>query len=162
MENKTLGLVLVVISIVMFILTSSFTVEINKSMSAGCEGCSAPGETCPHEGNLPWQSYTGFSVSFLVLVLGLYMIVSGGREKLAELKRGQETKKLVKTLNKDEKRVFELISESDGVMFQSELVEKAEFPKVKVTRILDRLEGKGLLERRRRGMSNVVVLKHKK
>jgi len=160
MENKTLGLVLVVISIVLFILTSSFTIELDRSMQAGCEGCSEG--ICPHAGNLPWQSYMGFSVSFLVLVLGLYLIVSGGREKLAELKRGQETKKLVKTLKKDEKRVFELISESDGVIFQSELVEKTGFPKVKVTRILDRLEGKNLLERRRRGMSNVVVLKHKK
>lgn len=160
MENKTLGLVLVVISIVMFILTSSFTIELDRSMQAGCEGCSVG--TCPHAGNLPWQSYMGFSVSFLVLVLGLYLIVSGSREKLAEMKRGQETKKLVKTLKKDEKKVFELVSESDGVIFQSELVEKTGFPKVKVTRILDRLEGKGLLERRRRGMSNIVVLRHKK
>jgi uncharacterized membrane protein len=31
--------------------------------------------------------------------------------------------------------------------------------KVKVSRILDSLETKNLLERRRRGMSNVVVLK---
>ncbi len=159
MENKTLGLVLVAISIVLFLLTSSFTLELNRVMQSGCEGCTAG--TCPHANNLPWQSYIGFTVSFLVLALGLYLIVSGSKERLADLKRGQETKKLVKTLKKDEKKIFELVSESDGVMFQSELVEKSGFPKVKVTRILDRLEGKNLLERRRRGMSNVVVLKHK-
>lgn len=158
MESRTLGLVLVAISIVLFVLTSSFTLELNRSMQAGCGGCSAG--TCPHAGNLPWQSYLGFSVSFLVLFLGLYLILQGSRERVAALKRKSETAKLVKTLQKDERRVFETISESGGVIFQSELAEKTGFPKVKVTRILDRLEGKGLLERRRRGMSNVVVLRH--
>jgi uncharacterized membrane protein len=64
------------------------------------------------------------------------------------------------SLNKDEKNVLEKIIESEGTIFQSELVNKTRFPKVKVTRILDRLEGKGLIERKRRGMTNVVVLKH--
>ena len=33
------------------------------------------------------------------------------------------------------------------------------FGKVKITRVIDRLEGKNLIERRRRGMTNVVVFK---
>ena len=44
-------------------------------------------------------------------------------------------------------------------MFQSDLVEKSEFPKAKVSRILDKMEARGLLERKRRGMANAVVLK---
>ena len=44
-------------------------------------------------------------------------------------------------------------------IFQSDLVEKTEFDKVKVSRILDKLEGRQLIERKRRGMTNVVVLK---
>jgi len=46
-------------------------------------------------------------------------------------------------------------------MFQSELVDENGYTKVKVTRILDKLEGRGLIERRRRGMTNVVILKHR-
>ncbi len=155
MENKILGLVLVAVSIAMFIVTSSFTIELNISMQEGCEGCSAG--VCPHAGNLPWQSYAGFGVSFLILAMGSHLIVSYSRGRLADLKIGQETRRMAKAL----KRVFGLVAESDGVMLQSELVEKSGFPKVKVTRIPDRLECLGLLERRRRGMSNVVVLKHK-
>ncbi|PIN91750.1 hypothetical protein COU61_01900 [Candidatus Pacearchaeota archaeon CG10_big_fil_rev_8_21_14_0_10_35_13] len=49
--------------------------------------------------------------------------------------------------------------EGDGTLFQSDLVDKSGFDKVKVTRILDKLEGKGFIERKRRGMSNVVILK---
>ena len=44
-------------------------------------------------------------------------------------------------------------------MFQSELVEKTGHTKVKMTRILDKLEAKGLIERRRKGMTNLVFLK---
>jgi len=66
----------------------------------------------------------------------------------------------VKTLNGEEKTVYQMLIDSGGVMFQSELVEKSGLPKVKVSRLLDRLEGKGLIERKRRGMSNAVVLKH--
>lgn len=160
MENGNLGFVLVAISVALFVLTTSFTLELNQSMQSGCGSCAAPGGTCPHAGNLPWQSYLGFTVSFLVLGLGLYLILQGGKARMAALKRGRETRKLVRSLRKDERGVLGLVEESGGVMFQSELVEKSGFPKVKVSRILDRLEGKGLLERRRRGMSNVVVLRH--
>jgi len=52
------------------------------------------------------------------------------------------------------------IIESDGSIIQSDLVERTKFNKVKVTRILDRLEGMNLIERRRRGMTNIVMLKH--
>jgi uncharacterized membrane protein len=43
---------------------------------------------------------------------------------------------------------------------QSDIVNNTSLTKVKVTRLLDKLEGKGLVERRRRGMGNLVVLKH--
>ena len=62
-------------------------------------------------------------------------------------------------LNDDEKLVFDKIIESEGTIFQSDLVDKTKFTKVKVTRLLDKLEGKGLIERKRRGMTNVVILK---
>ena len=60
----------------------------------------------------------------------------------------------------DEKLILEKVIESEGTIFQSELVDKTSLTKVKITRILDKLEGKGLIERKRRGMTNVVVLKH--
>ena len=40
----------------------------------------------------------------------------------------------------------------------ADLIEKTGFGKAKMTRIIDRLEGKGFVERKRRGMTNVVVL----
>ncbi len=57
------------------------------------------------------------------------------------------------------RKLYDLIGGAGGAIFQSELVDKSGFSKVKVSRILDRLEGRGLLERRRRGMTNIVLLK---
>ena len=62
-------------------------------------------------------------------------------------------------LNNEEKSIVKIIESAEGAIFQSDLVEKSEFDKVKVSRILDRLEGKQLIERKRRGMTNVVILR---
>ena len=71
----------------------------------------------------------------------------------------EEIEKRHSLLNEEEKKVIALLKEADGTMFQSDLVDKSGFTKVKVTRILDVLEGKRLVERKRRGMTNVVILK---
>lgn len=69
-------------------------------------------------------------------------------------------KKILDSLRQDERKIYELILNNDGVIFQSKLVEISGMPKSTVSLILDRLEAKGLVERRRRGMSNIVILKH--
>jgi len=61
-------------------------------------------------------------------------------------------------LKQDEKQVLELIQNNKAI-FQADLIEKTGFGKAKMTRIIDRLEGKGFVERKRRGMTNVVVMK---
>jgi uncharacterized membrane protein len=70
-------------------------------------------------------------------------------------------KEIFNKLSPDERTVLEKVIEAEGTIFQSELIERTKFSKAKVTRILDKLEGKGLLERRRRGMSNIIVIKSK-
>jgi uncharacterized membrane protein len=85
-----------------------------------------------------------------VVLLGL---VNGcGRDGLQLRVRGHE-------LAADERKIFERVIDAGGDVLQSELVAATAFNKVKVTRILDRLEAMGLVERCRRGMANAVVLK---
>ncbi len=68
-------------------------------------------------------------------------------------------KRKIKTLPDDEKTLYREVEKSRGAIFQSELVEKTKLSKVKVSRLLDKLEGRGLIERRRRGMTNLVIIK---
>ena len=58
----------------------------------------------------------------------------------------------------EEKTVLSLVAQNNAI-FQADLIEKTGFGKAKMTRIIDRLEGKGIVERKRRGMTNVVVMK---
>ena len=103
--------------------------------------------------------------------IGLYFIFFSKEEivtKIKTVKQQIEPKKITKQnyqkimsdLSDDEKLIFEKILEAEGTIFQSDLVDKSNLAKVKVTRLLDRLEGKGLIERKRRGMTNIVILKH--
>lgn len=65
----------------------------------------------------------------------------------------------METLKDDELKIYEIIFAVDGIIFQSELIDKTGFSKAKVSRCLSLLESRGLVERRRRGMSNIVLLR---
>ncbi len=60
-------------------------------------------------------------------------------------------------LEGDEKKIFQNIVNIDGIL-QRELIIKTGFSEPKVSRLLDRLEGKGLIVRQRDGMGNRIFL----
>jgi uncharacterized membrane protein len=126
-------------------------------------------------GTISFQTNVGLAVMALVLAAGLYLVFFAKDDKppsvivktvkqpavqAAARKPSRENYSAVmKELDGEQKTVLGLIIDSGGSALQSELVDKTNLGKVKVTRILDALEVKGLVERRRRGMTNVVVLK---
>ena len=52
--------------------------------------------------------------------------------------------------------MYRTILNGGGEVLQKDLMEKAKMSNAKVTRMLDRLEGKGLIIRERHGMTNKV------
>lgn len=62
-------------------------------------------------------------------------------------------------LDGDAKKVVAVLREKGGSAFQSDVIRETGYSKVKVSRILDRMEHGGLVERKRRGMANLVVIK---
>ena len=64
----------------------------------------------------------------------------------------------LETLGKDERRLYDMIVERGGEVFQRDIVASGEFSKAKVTRLLDKLEGRDLIKRERHGMTNRVKL----
>ncbi len=149
---------IIFLSSILFILFFMFTDDIMKIQAIECQqvcGVNMP-EECPHAQNIPLISYIGFTISFLILLAGIYLWINFGK---IIGKENKTSKIVIKSLGEDEKKVFEIIANSGGAVFQSELVEKTGFSKAKVSRILDKLEVKNLVERRRRGMTNMVVIK---
>jgi DNA-binding response OmpR family regulator/DNA-binding transcriptional ArsR family regulator len=79
------------------------------------------------------------------------------RDRRKKDKEKQE--RVLKMLRDEEKRIIELVINSGGEMYQSKLIESTGLSSAKVTRLLDKLESKGLVERKRDGMSNVISFK---
>jgi len=66
--------------------------------------------------------------------------------------------RVVDRLRNNEETIYALLVEADGELPQRDLVESTDLSKATVSRTLDKLERKDLLERKRRGMGNVVHL----
>jgi len=101
--------------------------------------------------------------SITIAISGMYLLFFDSVEKPAgELvleERKKRWEQIVKTLKEDQQKIYKAIIDSDGIINQSELVEKTGISKSNVSRALDLLESRGLIERRRRGIGNIVLLK---
>jgi uncharacterized membrane protein len=76
---------------------------------------------------------------------------------LEERKRRWEA--VLPTLKEDQQLIYQSILDADGLIPQSDIVEKTGLSKSNVSRTLDILESMGLVEKRRRGMGNIIILK---
>lgn len=78
-------------------------------------------------------------------------------DELLEARR-REWEEVADRLANNERVVYETILGADGVLPQSEIVETTDLSKATVSRALDGLEARNLVERKRRGMGNIVLL----
>jgi len=76
---------------------------------------------------------------------------------LEERKRRWEN--VLPTLKEDQQLIYQTILDADGMIPQSDIVEKTGLSKSNVSRSLDMLESMGFIEKRRRGMGNLILLK---
>ena len=149
MNPKYLGLAVMFISVLLAYNVYILSSELLSSLDHGDE-CSSF-ETCPHV-QTATSSYTGYAGATGTFLIGLYIFLRQPTQPVSRKKKPSD-------LNPDEIRVYDIVEEAGGMIFQSEIVEKTSFPKARVTRVLDRLESRNVLERRRRGMTNAVMLK---
>ena len=164
MKPRYLGIAIMTISIIVLISLFYFNSILSKQSLENCidfcnlqkdsscslESCKANGQHNDHERII---SVLELLVAFLAGI-GFYLLLTKA-EKIIEQKKYDITK-----LNSEEKKVFFFIKENkDKGVYQSNIVEHFNFPKSKVSRILDRLEQLAIIERKRRGMTNIILLK---
>ncbi len=168
MKNRIVGILVIGIAILVGFITYSFNMALRDIVNSAC----THGQACPMWGTIHFQTRVSIGIMMFITLIGIYLIFFSKEEKITtrikmihtqvEPKKitKENYKKILSILSNDEKKIFEKIIESKGTMLQSDLVSKTKFNKVKVTRLLDKLEGRNLIERKRRGMSNIVILKH--
>lgn len=160
-NHKTIGSILIGISILLLLMLTFLKLNVDEEEAFLCnaveESPKLTMEECPaHDSNSSWYILAGFLFVFLILASGLYMI-------FLPVQREQDSRPHPKispgTLTAEEKVIYDLIMGQQGSRYQSDLIQQTGHSKVKMSRILDRMEGKGVIERKRRGMTNMVILK---
>ncbi len=159
MNIRTLGFVFILFAIIIAAFTAWVTDDIKKLNSFLHKDCTLPEDVCPFNTLMPPESVVGFGISVIMAAFGILLIIISRKDSKGKMVETKKIEDAIEALTGDEKAVYDTILASNGTIFQSELVEKSTLDKVKVSRVLDKLEGKGLIERKRRGMSNVIIVR---
>jgi uncharacterized membrane protein len=156
MENKTVGWLIIGISIVIGVIILIFNLGLKNIVADTC----THGTSCSMYDTISIQTWISFAIAGIILVIGIVLLFSKPREKIVIKTIKDKKKKLdLSGLDKQERETINLIQSENGAIFQGALMEKLGIGKVGITRLLDKLEAKQLIERKRRGMNNIVVLK---
>ncbi len=156
MADKNLGYTLIVVSIVLLIILLFVKADMDEQGAYLCKLVEADPnlslENCPaHENKSSWLLIAAIVVIVLALGAGISIVLP---KRTAPSTIKIDTSKL----DKEGRSIYEILKKNNGI-YQSDLIRETGLSKVKITRILDKLESKGIIERRRRGMTNAVFLK---
>lgn len=142
MENKHVGFLVIGMAVLLMVIILLYHEALRGNISI-------------HQ-----QTYLCLAIVSVLIIMGFILIFTKPKERIVIRKIKEKKKKLkLDGLDRDEKKAVKLLLEENGTMFQATLKEKLGIGKVKLTRLLDKLEAKQIIERKRRGMNNLVVLK---
>ena len=158
-DQRTIGILVVFFSVMLIGMMSLIKADFDNQGAFMCEVVAENPDLsmsqCPaHQSNTSWLIFIVFGASFLILGSGIYLVFFPVNKEPGEFREVDLSK-----LGSDEKTIFGLLKSREGSMYQSDLITETGFSKVKITRILDRMAAKKILDRKRRGMTNIVVLR---
>jgi uncharacterized membrane protein len=157
MKNKNVGYLIVGISVFIFLIVIIFNSALNKIVGDTC----THGPTCSMFDTIAVQTWISLAIAFVVLLIGVFLVFSKEEKEIVIKKVKERVKKRkldLSGLDVVEKKAVGLL-EKEGGMFQKSLMDELGVGKVKMTRLIDKLEARGIAERKRRGMNNIVVLR---
>ncbi len=146
-KNKLRPTILIFVILTFFIFAISFTVfYTTENFSTAC-GCSLP----------PWVIIVSMSSLGLFVGLITYYILNNNFFK-EKKEMGENIIKLLELLEDDDKKVIKLLAENKGEITQSSISKKLGLNKVKSSRIVSKLENKGIIKKEKNGMTNKLIL----
>ena len=159
MENKHVGFILIGVAILLIVIVLLFQNALKEVVASTCTA-EEHSVSCPMNEGINQQTYLSLGIVGLLIIIGLVLIFTKPKERVVVKTVREKKKKLdLSGLDEKEKMVIKILENENGTIFQAELMEKLGTGKVGLTRLLDKLEAKQLIERKRRGMNNVVVLR---
>lgn len=169
MENKKLGIALVVFCIFIAVIFFSFKSQIKEKSEevCSCEAMSEGGICQVEQSKISIIDYLSIALIFSMFALGIYMIFfeKGQKEiiKTLENQKKVQTEEekfeiLKKAMDEYETKVLAAIREQNGIT-QSTLRYRTDISKSKLSAILTAFEKKGLIKRVPKGKTMEIYLK---
>lgn len=144
MKNAKVGNIIIGISILILIVFSVCSISINILYEKSIL--------------LTIQSILGILIFLLILLYGIKIKLTKEITKIPKIKVEKEKKEInTSNLNKEEKEIIKILKKEKEIL-QSKLMEKIKVNKVKMTRLLKKLEEKEIIFKKKSGMNNLVVL----
>ena len=150
MEDKHVGYLILGFCLAILFLIISYDLSLAQIVNEGC----SHGSGCPMYGTLQLQRTISLTLLGILTLSGLYFIFN---KKIHKLSKERTRKKI--PLNEEERQIVGILKSNDNSIYQSDLIKSTNKSKVQITRILDRLEAKKVIDRKRRGMTNIIILK---
>lgn len=155
MRNRNVGFLIMGVAIIIVAIIFIFNSALKDIVSATC----SHGPSCSMYKTISTQTYLSLAIAGIIFIIGLFFIFVKEKEKIIIKKEKLKEKSVsLEGLEPREKEIIKMLLKEKAV-FQRTLMERLNIGKVETTRLLDKLEAKQLIERKRRGMNNVVVLK---
>lgn len=164
MENKKLGILMIVISLIFGIFLIYFSVKLNeRSADLSCN----LNEECKSIKNILTVTNIGFGFFGFMLALGFYLLFFNKTEKAILTRLEEEKNKkideekfelILKALDSYEEKVLRAIKEQDGIT-QNTLRLRTDMSKAKLSYVLQELEKRNLIKRVPKGKTLQVFLK---
>jgi len=157
MKNRNVGFLIVGIALLIVVIVLFFNSGLKGIVDATCDH----GSTCTMYDTISMQTNLSLAIAGLVLLIGLFLVFSKESERIVikKVKEKARKKKINLTgLDGLERKVVGILQRENGAIFQKTLMEELDVGKVKMTRLIDKLEALQLVERKRRGMNNIIVL----
>jgi uncharacterized membrane protein len=159
MDHKKLGILLMVVSLFLVVLLVLLKIDMDSKDGFLCTAVHSDTDgdmgRCPaHTSNASWLFALAFGATGAMFAAGLYMLIVGINQSRPDYRKVSLSK-----LNEDEKKVYDYLKNNEGSAYQSDIMKECELTKVQTTRLLDRLQAKKIVDRKRRGMTNIVILR---
>ncbi len=162
--QRLTGIVLLIVSILLFVVLILVKSGIDIRDTQLCTFYATNNlnmAECPaHTTGTSWWVVVAFICDIALFITAIVLLIMPLRTRGSLQENASPRKEInISSLSEDERKAYECVRNHQGPLYQSTLMKELEWSKVKVTRVLDKLEQGGLVERKRRGMTNLVVLK---
>src|SRR3989344_5134847 len=170
MNNKNIGMIIVIISMVALIGFSYIVIQLNKIVQQNIDLAVDNEGKCVHDpekGICHYESkaklsipvyLTGISIAALLL-FGIYLFTKKQqRKEEKEDKNNEKFNIILSALNEDEQKIMKAVKEQDGIT-QATLRIRIDMSKTKLSLVLKDLESKNLVKKVIKGKTNQIFLK---